>query len=127
MPDAAATEAIPGDSAQAALAYLTEMSPDLRGAAILAADGSVLAAASEPSRWREDAAKLFEIADAAGGEPVEQVHVATEQGEVFAIRHAGLTAVAVADRFALSSLLFFDMRSTLRQLARGEQPGGAAE
>ena len=103
------------------------MSPDLRGAAILAADGSVLAAASDPARWREDAAKLFEIADAAGGEPVEQVHVATEQGEVFAIRHAGLAAVAVADRFALSSLLFFDMRSTLRQLVRGEQPGGAAE
>lgn len=119
MPDAAATEVVPGDSARAALAYLTEMSPDLRGAAILAADGSVLAADGERSRWREDAAALFAIADAAGGEPVEQVHVATEQGEVFAIRHAGLAAVAVADRFALASLLFFDLRATLRDLARG--------
>jgi predicted regulator of Ras-like GTPase activity (Roadblock/LC7/MglB family) len=123
MPDAAATEALAGGSAEAALAFLTEMSPDLRGAAILAADGSVLAATAEPERWREDTAELLEIADAAGGEPVEQVHVATEQGEIFALRHAGLAAVVVAERFALASLLFFDMRSTLRELARA---GGSA-
>jgi predicted regulator of Ras-like GTPase activity (Roadblock/LC7/MglB family) len=119
VPDAAATEVLPGDSAQAALAFLTEMSPDLRGAAILAADGTVLAASGEPGRWGEDVAALFGIADAAGGDPVEQVHVATEQGEVFALRHQGLAAVAVAERFALASLLFFDMRSTLRELAKG--------
>lgn len=119
MPDAAATEVRPGDSAQAALVFLTEMSPDLRGAAILAADGSVLAASGEPGRWREDAAALFAVADAADGEPVEQVHVATEQGEVFALRNQGFVAVAVAERFALASLLFFDMRSILRELARG--------
>jgi predicted regulator of Ras-like GTPase activity (Roadblock/LC7/MglB family) len=118
VPDAAATEVLPGDSAQAALAFLTEMSPDLRGAAIIGDDGSVLAASGEAARWSEDAAALFAIADAAGGEPVEQVHVATEQGEVFALRHEGLAAVAVAERFALASLLFFDMRSTLRNLAR---------
>ncbi len=123
MPDAAATEPLAGGSAEAALAFLAEMSPDLRGAAILAADGSVLAATGEPDRWREDAAELLGIADAAGGEPVEQVHVATEQGEVFALRHAGLAAVVVAERFALASLLFFDMRSTLRDLARA---GGSA-
>jgi predicted regulator of Ras-like GTPase activity (Roadblock/LC7/MglB family) len=122
MPDVAATALAPGDAAEAALAFLTEMSPDLRGGAVLAGDGSVLAATSEPSRWREDAAKLFEIADAAGEEPVEQIHVATEQGEVFALRHAGLAAVVVADRFALASLLFFDMRATLRDLAHGTVP-----
>ncbi len=122
MSDAAVTEVAPGDSAQAALAFLAEMSPDLRGAAILAADGTVLAAVSEPGRWREDAAALFGAADAADGEAVEQVHVATEQGEVFALRHAGLAAIAVTERFALASLMFFDMRSTLRELAktRGE-------
>jgi predicted regulator of Ras-like GTPase activity (Roadblock/LC7/MglB family) len=118
VPDAVTTDVAPGDSAAAALAFLTEMSPDLRGAAIVAADGSVLAAAADSGRWGEDAAKLFEIADAAGGEPVEQVHVATEQGEVFALRHEGLAAIAVTERFALASLMFFDMRSTLRDLAR---------
>lgn len=118
MPDAAATEATAGDSAEAALAFLAEMSMDLRGAAILDSGGAVLAASAEPERWREDAANLFAVADSAGAEPVEQVHVATEQGEVFALRHAGLAAVAVTERFALASLMFFDMRSTLRDLAK---------
>jgi predicted regulator of Ras-like GTPase activity (Roadblock/LC7/MglB family) len=118
MPDAAATEVVPGDAAGAALAFLTEMSPDLRGAAIVAADGSVLAASGDSGRWGEDVAALFAVADAAGEERVEQVHVATEQGEVFALRHEGLAAVAVAERFVLASLLFFDMRSVLRDLAR---------
>jgi predicted regulator of Ras-like GTPase activity (Roadblock/LC7/MglB family) len=108
-----------GDSAASALAYLTEMSPDLRGGAILGADGAVLAASDRPERWREDAAALLGVADRAGDGPVEQVHIATEQGEVFALRHAGLAAVAVTERFALASLLFFDMRSILRDLAEG--------
>ncbi len=105
------------------MAFLSEMSPDLRGAAILDAEGSVLAAAGERVRWREDAAALFAAADAAEDEAVEQVHVATEQGEVFALRHEGLAAIAVTERFALASLMFFDMRSTLRELAR-EKPEG---
>jgi len=119
MADAATTEVAPGDGAEAALAFLGEMSPDLRGAAILDSDGAVLAASGEPERWREDAGALFAVADRAGGEPAEQVHVATEQGEVFALRHAGLAAVAVSERFALASLMFFDMRSVLRDLATG--------
>lgn len=124
MADGSAATLAPGGSAEAALAFLTEMSPDLRGAAILAEDGSVLASApEEPARWGEDAAALFAVADAAEGEAVEQVHVATEQGEVFALRHAGLAAVAVTERFALASLTFFDMRSTLRELARGTGEG----
>jgi hypothetical protein len=120
MPDASAATAPDRESAEAALAFLTEMSPDLRGAAILAAGGEVLAATGEePGRWGEDASALFAAADAAEGVPVEQVHIATEQGEVFAIRNAGLAAVAVTERFALASLMLFDMRSTLRQLAQG--------
>jgi predicted regulator of Ras-like GTPase activity (Roadblock/LC7/MglB family) len=117
MADAAVTEVAPGDAAAAALAFLGEMSPDLRGAAILDSGGAVLAASADPERWREDAAVLFAVADRAGGEPAEQLHVATEQGEVFALRHAGLAAVTVTERFALASLMFFDMRATLRDLA----------
>lgn len=121
MPDGetSGVESTAGDSAASALAYLTEMSPDLRGGAILGSDGAVLAASDRPERWREDAATLLEIADSAGEDPVEQVHISTEQGEVFVLRHAGLAAVAVTERFALSSLLFFDMRSVLRDLAGG--------
>jgi predicted regulator of Ras-like GTPase activity (Roadblock/LC7/MglB family) len=119
MPDAPTSEAVSGNAAAAALAYLTEMSPDLRGGAILASGGAVLAASDQADRWREDAAALLAVADRAGGEPVEQLHIATEQGEVFALRHAGLTAVAVTERFALASLLLFDMRAALRDLAAG--------
>lgn len=118
MPDAPATAVPSRESAAAALAFLTEMSPDLRGAAVLGPAGEVLAASGEePERWREDAAALFAVADAAEGVPVEQVHIATEQGEVFAIRSGGLAAVSVADRFALASLMLFDLRSMLRELA----------
>jgi hypothetical protein len=119
MPDGETSEAVSADAAASALAYLTEMSPDLRGGAILGAGGAVLAASSRPERWREDVAGLLNVADGADDEPIEQVHIATEQGEVFAVRHAGLTAIAVTDRFALASLLFFDMRSVLRDLSRG--------
>jgi predicted regulator of Ras-like GTPase activity (Roadblock/LC7/MglB family) len=121
MADGETSEAILAEAAEGALAYMAEMSPDLRGAAILGSDGAVLAASGHPDRWREDAAALFAVADRAGGEPVEQVHVGTEQGEVYALRHAGLAAVAVTERFALASLTFFDMRSLLRDLA-AEKP-----
>ncbi|HMJ72425.1 MAG TPA: hypothetical protein VK471_03555 [Solirubrobacterales bacterium] len=119
MPDDAATGVVSGDAAEGALAYLAEMSLDLRGAAILGEGGAVLAASDRPERWREDAAALFEVADRAGNEPVEQIHIGTEQGEVFALRHAGLAAVAVTERFALASLTFFDLRALLRDLAGG--------
>jgi hypothetical protein len=119
MPDAETSAAVSGDSAGAALAYLTEMSPDLRGGAILDSAGAVLAASGDPERWRVDAAALLDVADRAGDEPIEQLHIATAQGEVFALRHAGLAAVTVAERFALASLMFFDMRSILRDLVAG--------
>jgi len=112
-------ETITGDSAATALSYLSEMSPDFRGGAILDTTGAVLAASGPAERWREDVATLLDVADGAEAEPVEQIHIATEQGEVFAVRQKGLVAVAVTDRFALASLLFFDMRAILRDLAAG--------
>jgi hypothetical protein len=124
MPDGQTSEAVSAEAAASGLAYLTEMSPDLRGGAILDGGGAVLAASDRPERWREDAASLLSVADEAGGEPVEQVHIATEQGEIFAVRESGLTAIAVTDRFALASLLFFDMRSILRDLAAGGEGAG---
>jgi predicted regulator of Ras-like GTPase activity (Roadblock/LC7/MglB family) len=120
MVDSPATPEIPAAEASRSLAFLVEMSPDLRGAAILDGAGGTLAATDSAEQWAEDTAALLEVADRAGGEPVDQLHIATEQGEVFAVRHAGLVAVAVTDRFALASLLLFDMRSALRLLARGK-------
>lgn len=124
MSDGPTSEAVSGEAAASALAYLTEMSPDLRGGAILGPDDGVLAASGRAERWGEDAAALLAVADRAGEEPVEQVHIATEQGEVFAVRNAGLTAIVVTDRFALASLLFFDMRAVLRDLTDGGDGSG---
>jgi hypothetical protein len=124
VPDAAATAPAPAD-AEATLSFLTEMSPDLRGGAILTADGTVLAASGEAAGWAVEAVNLLRVADGAGDEPVEQVHVATQAGEVFALRAHGFLAVAVTERFALASLTFFDMRSALRELAGGAAPTGS--
>jgi hypothetical protein len=100
-----------------AVAYLEEISPEMRGCAILSADGEVLSASGNIERWREAGRDLIAAADAAGGEPVAHVHVATGDGEAFCVRESDLTAVAVAERFTLSSLMIFDMRNALRQLA----------
>jgi endonuclease/exonuclease/phosphatase family metal-dependent hydrolase len=57
-------------------------------------------------------------ADAArADEPAQHVHVATEDGEVFAIRDRGVTMIAVAERFTLASLLVSDIRMVLREIA----------
>jgi hypothetical protein len=92
-----------------------ELSPEMRGGAILARE-RVLAATGEADEWGSAASALLGAADKGGG-PAEQVHIATEAGEVFAVREGDLTAVAVTERFVLASLMAFDMRATLRDLA----------
>ncbi len=99
-----------------------ELSPEMRGGAILDSE-TVLAASGELAEWREAARDLLAAAAADG--PFEQVHVATEDGEVFAVRDGSLTAVSVTDRFVLASLMAFDMRATLRDLATGASNGSA--
>jgi hypothetical protein len=96
---------------------LMELSPEMRGGAILASR-EVLAASGDADAWGDAAAELLAAVDS-DGEPAEQVHVATEAGEVFALREGDLTAVAVTERFVLASLMAFDMRTTLRDLAAG--------
>lgn len=118
-----ATRPGPGAAeAEAAVARMRDMSADLRGCAVLAPDGEALAASGDRERWGEAAAVLLAAADLAGEGPAESLHVATEDGEVFAVRHGGLAMVAVSTRFALASLMLFDMRTVLRDLASGRPP-----
>ena len=95
------------------------MSADLRGCAVLDGDGKALAS-SAGAGWERAGQAFLEAADAADGTTASQVHVATEEGEAFAVREGGLAMVAVADRFTLASLMLFDMRTVLRDLARGD-------
>ena len=106
------------------VSYLQEISPEMRGCAILTEDGDVLAASDDAEHWGEAGRDFVAAADAAGGEQVAHAHVATGDGETFCVREGGLTAVAVTERFTLASLMIFDMRNTLRQLAAAG--GGAA-
>jgi hypothetical protein len=107
-----------GEAAEAAVARLSEMSPDLRGCAVLDREGHALAASGDRDSWGNAGAALIVAADEAGDEPASHVHVATEDGEAFAVRHEGLVMVAVAERFTLASLMIFDMRAVLRDLAK---------
>lgn len=100
-----------------AVSHLEEISPQLRGCAILSEGGEVLASSGDPGAWGAAAAKLLAAADAAEGERASHAHIATADGEAFLVREAGLVAVAVSERFVLASLMLFDLRATLRELA----------
>jgi hypothetical protein len=111
-------ERVPAEVAEAAVGRLREMSADLRGCALIGPAGQVLAATGETDRWAGPAAELLAAADAADDEAASHVHVATEDGEAFAVRHEDLAMVAVTERFTLASLMIFDMRAVLRDLVR---------
>jgi hypothetical protein len=120
----AATPPIDAERAAEAVRRLEEMAGDVRGCALLDEAGTVLAATGREDRhddWADAAAELFKTADAIRGEPAQHVHVGTEEGEVFAVRHGGLTMIAVTDRFTLGSLLVSDIRVVLREAMAGKR------
>jgi hypothetical protein len=108
------------ESAAQSLDRLIELSPEMRGGAILDS-GTTIAASGELGEWGEAATELLSAAEA--DEPFEQIHIATEAGEVFAVRDGSMTAISVTERFVLASLMAFDMRATLRDLAAGTANG----
>jgi hypothetical protein len=112
-----ATEALTFTDPAGAVSHLEKISPEMRGCAILDSGGRVLAASDDGEGWDKAAAELLAAADAAGDASAERVHVGTGDGEVFCVRHGDLVGVAVAERFVLSSLMVFDMRTVLRELA----------
>jgi hypothetical protein len=94
-----------------------ELSPEMRGCAILDDGGGLLAASGADEAWAEPARELIEAADGAGDEPAAHAHIATGDGEVFMVRDDGRVAVAVTERFTLASLVLFDLRAALRGAA----------
>ena len=114
-----ATGAPGPDRSQAdfSVARFRSLSTEIRGCAILGPTG-ILAASGDLAAWGTAAAGLLEAADAAAGGAASQTHVATEEGEAYAVRLEGLGMVAVTDRFTLASLVLADMRAALRGLSR---------
>jgi predicted regulator of Ras-like GTPase activity (Roadblock/LC7/MglB family) len=99
-----------------ALQYLGELSTDIKASVVVSADGRT-AAASKPGdvgdRLRELTGRLFEQADGADSQVVTQVEVSTGDGAVYAVRDERWTIGVVTGRFALSSLMFYDLRTVL--------------
>jgi hypothetical protein len=98
-----------------ALAYLGELSTDIRAAVVLDGDGAVAAQSgfdeADSDQVRERVAKLFEQAGS------DQLEVVLPEGSVYAVRDHGWTLAVVTGRFALSSLMFYDLRMVLRDMA----------
>ena len=101
------------------LEHLREMDADVRECALLGPEGDVLAATTD-AEWEARVGELWDAAAEGAGEAPRQLHVATDEGEVFAVRSpAGVSLIAVTPRFALESLMFCDLRAALRELDAG--------
>jgi hypothetical protein len=90
-----------------ALAYLGELSVDVRAAVLLDAGGRVLAGDEDLA----DAAR--DLLAATDGSAIE---VATGRGAVFAVRSPAHALVVVTGRFALPALVLYDLRAVLADL-----------
>lgn len=100
------------------IGYLAELEPELRGAVVFDREGAVLeCSVPAASGFADAAATLVHELDTCGDEPIDSCHIASDDSEVFVVREAGLTLVAVAARFVLASLMTYDIRMTLRDLA----------
>ncbi len=112
-------------AAEAALRELCDRS-GVTGGVVLGSDGEALAATGASQAWADAAGRLLAAADKAGAAPAANVHVATADGEAFALRGPARTIVVVAPRFQLASLMLSDLRAALRRLDGALEPGGAA-
>jgi hypothetical protein len=100
------TEAL---SPQHALEYLRTLSADIEEAAVLDADGTLLAG---PEELADPARALLAAAPYA-----EDLEVSTAANSVFAARSGTHAVVLVCGRFALPALVRFDLRMVLGDLA----------
>jgi hypothetical protein len=106
-----------------ALDYLGELSTDIRAGVLLDSAGRLAASwegdDERGERVRELVVELLERADRAaarGERPVSQLEVSTARGAVFCVRDDSWSLAVVTGRFALSSLMFYDLRRVLDDL-----------
>jgi predicted regulator of Ras-like GTPase activity (Roadblock/LC7/MglB family) len=104
-----------------ALEYLDELSTDIRAAVVLDAGGKLAASSLEGERADQMRALTLELLDQArdawdGEGDVSQVEVGTTAGAVFAVRGESWTIAVLSGRYALSSLMFYDLRSVVADL-----------
>ena len=114
------------DAAQA-LADLTEISSQIQAAVLFRADGSVISSTLEDDartqQLAEGARALLSAADEASADqgPLVQLEAATPEGSVFVLRGSELVVAATTTPEPTVGLVFYDLKSCLRNVAQEEE------
>ena len=96
--------------------FVEGLPPDVRACVVLDAEGRLAGIDSGHADEGDALAELgLELLERGG---TNQVEVSTGAGIVYALRTESWALVVVAGRFALSSLVFFDMHQVLEELGR---------
>ena len=110
-----------------ALADLTEISSQVEAAVVLDDAGAVVASTLDDSdhsaRLARAARDLLDGADKrfeSDGRSLTQLEAALREGSVFVAREEGRTIVATTSPAPTSGLVFYDLKTCLRSLARSE-------
>ncbi len=100
--------------AEQALADLTEISSQIRAAAIFSAGGEVAASTlADPGPFVAAARELLEAAEAVRGS-VAQLEAATHEGSVFVARDGDRVIAATTAPEPTVGLVFYDLKSALQ-------------
>src|SRR3954447_6196603 len=118
--------------AAAAIAELRELSTQIETVVVSFRDGSVISASVGDDIAGRIAAAARDLADGAdqvrrdlGREALAQLQAATPEGSVFLVMDDHRTAVATTGADPTVGLVFYDLKTLLRQIAEGD--GRAAD
>jgi predicted regulator of Ras-like GTPase activity (Roadblock/LC7/MglB family) len=119
--------------AAAALADLTEISSQIRSAALFDEGGGVAASTfADEERAHEFVRRARELLERAssvrdGGPALDQLEVATAEGSVFVVRGEGRLIAATTSPEPTVGLVFYDLKSCLRAAATAKAEAPAAK
>lgn len=106
--------------AAAALADLTDISPQIRRVVVVDASGAVVGSnapdEAAAARLAERGLHLATEADIVRGDHVSQLEAATGEGSVFVVRDGGRTIVATTRPEPTVGLVFYDLKTALRSI-----------
>jgi predicted regulator of Ras-like GTPase activity (Roadblock/LC7/MglB family) len=120
------------DAAQA-LADLTEISAQIDGAVLAGSDGSRIASTfAQEARGEELARAAVDLLAAAAesraeGQELVQIQAATPRGSLFVVQDGDHVVAAVTGPRPTVGLVFYDLKTCLRMLARDEAKAKPAE
>jgi predicted regulator of Ras-like GTPase activity (Roadblock/LC7/MglB family) len=113
-----------------ALDDLTEISPQIEAAVIFAADGSVEGSTLPDEERSREVARLAGVLleeagriRAEGSGQLTQLQAQLRAGSTFVVREGDHSIAATTGDEPTVGLVFYDLRSTLRSLAEGEEEG----